>query len=123
MLTPRARDARSDDVWRPRKGARRGAADRAENGRRALGPRRVPGRGQGATARNSLGPRAIIFRVPTAAADLSPLTLAQAMGSRMIAEATVVGFFFAFWWRISHSQEKARYDAYYKALRAEKAEE
>ena len=47
----------------------------------------------------------------------------QAMGSRMIAEATVVGFFFAFWWRISHSQEKARYDAYYKALRAEKAEE
>ena len=58
------------------------------------------------------------------AAHLSPLTLApQAMGSRMIAEATVVGFFFAFWWRISHSQEKARYDAYYKALRAEKAEE
>ena len=45
------------------------------------------------------------------------------MGSRMIAEATVVGFFFAFWWRMSHSQEKARYDAYYKALRAEKAEE
>ena len=45
------------------------------------------------------------------------------MGSGMIAEATVVGFFFAFWWRISHSQEKARYDAYYKALRAEKAEE
>ena len=122
MLTARARDARSDNVWRPWEGARGGAADRAEDGRRAVGPRRVPGRGQGAAARTSLGPRAIILPRATAA-HLSPLTLAQAMGSRMIAEATVVGFFFAFWWRISHSQEKARYDAYYKALRAEKAEE
>ena len=74
------------------------------------------------SARNSLG-RAQFSACPRSAAHLSPLTLAQAMGSRMIAEATVVGFFFAFWWRISHSQEKARYDAYYKALRAEKAEE
>ena len=75
-------------------------------------------------------PRAISRSVPAqlfpspAAAHLSPPSPPpQAMGSRMIAEATVVGFFFAFWWRISHSQEKARYDAYYKALRAEKAEE
>ena len=71
-----------------------------------------------------LSGRAQLSAYPRSAAHLSPLTLApQAMGSRMIAEATVVGFFFAFWWRISHSQEKARYDAYYKALRAEKAEE
>ena len=75
------------------------------------------------------GAPAQLFSAPTARPHLSPLTLArappppQALGSRMIAEATVVGFFFAFWWRISHSQEKARYDAYYKALRAEKAEE
>ena len=72
--------------------------------------------------RANISGRAQLFPRRTAA-HLSPLTLAQAMGSRMIAEATVVGFFFAFWWRISHSQEKARYDAYYKALRAEKSEE
>ena len=72
----------------------------------------------------ALSAPAQLFPSCRTAAHLSPLTLArQAMGSRMIAEATVVGFFFAFWWRISHSQEKARYDAYYKALRAEKAEE
>ena len=70
-----------------------------------------------------LSARAQLFPPPAVRLTLSPLTLAQALGSRMIAEATVVGFFFAFWWRMSHSQEKARYDAYYKALRAEKAEE
>ena len=75
-------------------------------------------------------PRAILSDRPQlfsvarrAASPLPPHPPPQALGSRMIAEATVVGFFFAFWWRISHSQEKARYDAYYKALRAEKAEE
>ena len=73
--------------------------------------------------RASLSHRAQLFppRAPPLTSPPSPS--AQALGSRMIAEATVVGFFFAFWWRISHSQEKARYDAYYKALRAEKAEE
>ena len=74
------------------------------------------------SARNSLGTRAI-FGLPTVRRSPLPPPPPQALGSRMIAEATVVGFFFAFWWRISHSQEKARYDAYYKALRAEKAEE
>ena len=37
---------------------------------------------------------------------------------RMSVEATVCGFFFAFWWRYSHNEEKARYDRYYASLKA-----
>jgi len=44
----------------------------------------------------------------------------KAKGLSMIAEATVVGFVFAFWWRYTHSQEKKRVNDYYVALRASK---
>mmetsp|Transcript_30781 Transcript_30781/g.78566 ORF Transcript_30781/g.78566 Transcript_30781/m.78566 type:complete len:81 (+) Transcript_30781:55-297(+) len=36
---------------------------------------------------------------------------------RMTAEATAAGLFFAFWWRHTHNQEKARYDQYYNSLK------
>mmetsp|Transcript_30338 Transcript_30338/g.66545 ORF Transcript_30338/g.66545 Transcript_30338/m.66545 type:complete len:84 (+) Transcript_30338:28-279(+) len=42
---------------------------------------------------------------------------------QMIVEATIVGSFFAFWWRWSHMQEKQRVNDYYTKLRAEKAAE
>ena len=51
------------------------------------------------------------------------LNCAQNKGLNMIGEATVVGFIFAFWWRASHSAEKARVNAFYTSLRAEKASE
>lgn len=42
----------------------------------------------------------------------------QTLGLQMIGEATALGFVFAVWWRISHTQEKAKYDKYYANLRA-----
>ena len=39
----------------------------------------------------------------------------------MCVEGTALGLFFAIWWRISHIQEKAKYDKYYAQLRAEQA--
>ena len=55
----------------------------------------------------TLSARAPYFRLARILSPSLPLTLRAGLGSRMIAEATVVGFFFAFWWRIS-SLEKAR---------------
>ena len=42
----------------------------------------------------------------------------QTLGLQMIGEATALGFVFAVWWRISHTQEKAKYDKYYATLRS-----
>ena len=36
----------------------------------------------------------------------------------MIAEGTALGTVMAVWWRITHVQEKAKYDKYYANLRA-----
>ena len=36
----------------------------------------------------------------------------------MIGEATALGTVMAVWWRVTHSQEKAKYDKYYANLRA-----
>ena len=36
----------------------------------------------------------------------------------MIAEGCVVGTFFAVWWRITHTQEKAKVDKFYAELRS-----
>lgn len=46
---------------------------------------------------------------------------ARQLGLQTIVEGSVVGMFFAVWWRTSHVAEKARYDKYYAQLRAETA--
>ena len=49
------------------------------------------------------------------------VSAAQSLGIQTCVEATALGLFFAVWWRISHSKEKAKYDKYYSQLRAEQA--
>ena len=41
----------------------------------------------------------------------------------MIGEATALGFIMAFWWRMTHAAEKAKYDKYYATLRSSVAAE
>ena len=48
--------------------------------------------------------------------------LSQSLGIQMIGEASALGFVMAAWWRMTHVQEKARYDKYYANLRASLAE-
>lgn len=46
---------------------------------------------------------------------------ARQLGLQTILEGSVLGLFFALWWRTSHVAEKAKYDKYYAQLRAEQA--
>ena len=48
----------------------------------------------------------------------SLLFFAQQLGLQMIGEATALGFIMAFWWRMTHAAEKAKYDKYYATLRS-----
>ena len=42
----------------------------------------------------------------------------QQLGLQTIAEGTALGLFFAVWWRITHTQEKAKVDKFYAELRS-----
>ena len=52
---------------------------------------------------------------------LSPLTTSQQFFMRMVAEGTVVGIVFAFWWRASCNADKEKVNKYYQQLRREVA--
>ena len=65
--------------------------------------------------------RPFFFLRAEASPDLSatcPPSAAQQLGIQMSVEATLLGTVMAVWWRISHTQEKAKYDKYYANLRA-----
>ena len=57
-----------------------------------------------------------LLRTPLTSPPRNPP--AQSLALQMIGEATALGTVMAVWWRVTHSQEKAKYDKYYANLRA-----
>ena len=63
-------------------------------------------------------PRLLPLSPPHLAPCVHLVSAAQQLGIQTCVEATSMGLFFAVWWRISHSQEKARYDELRERLQA-----